>query len=223
MQNKFYEDLNTLKNLSDELKNVKSLISKRKKEYEEQLRKDKELESSIDYKISELSSSVINVRLGDLLDNIALLTAVNKKDIIVSLKANMQTYGRLSLDKLIDYFKLDNCSGRRKKTMFLIITDSNDEEHKTFYIKVRCNRNLNAIQADGKPLYEHCSSSSHYEDYQFSFVSDLIIDKDLEDVVISFDLGFLDPNSQICFPNTLLNNALGLTKEYSDDTLALKK
>lgn len=76
-----------------------------------------------------------------------------------------------------------------------------------FCYKFKVPFDLDKIQADGKTLLEHCSARSHFIIEEL--ISEIIINKNIFDVILDFNLEFLlRQDGEEYFPVNLLNQAI---------------
>lgn len=181
----------SIKNLKDEL-----------------LLKKVELDAMMDYNVV--------VRFGDLVDELVNLFnfdySVDKINYNISTSVNY--YGKKDKNELIS---LNNNSkyrmGYNKDSLYVYLdgtkkTARYNYQPKSFSYSFFLPLDLEAIQADGKSLFEHCSVKISKDYYKKQ--SSLVVDKNVEDLLLNIDMKtLLNSNKTSFFPADMFREAVG--------------
>lgn len=125
-------------------------------------------------KINNLMTEIesIKIRFGDLLDE---LKQINGCDIT---NINFQ-----ALEFFADSENIERTNDSMKVFGNALVIVFEDGKHIDYFIDFKILNDLNEIQADGRTLLDHCSFISVFDS---SNPSDLVVNRDMEDVICCF-------------------------------------
>ena len=180
----------------------------------------------IESEIKEISNTVLarriasddyediyfSIRLGDLISEISYLSGVRIDDIHVSLLTNIRCDDEVIDDKVLDEIeKSIECSEEPKGIMFRLWSEANknyDNYISFSYFTFLPFMGFSSIQASGRQLLEHIS----FVDRKYGDIlqhKEVVIDKDIENVVCNFSAGCLNYTNGISwYPASLISQAV---------------
>lgn len=143
-----------------------------------------------------LAERLIPIRLGDLLVELALLFGIEVGDIYVDIEIDISFYGKHDMLQMIEFindFNASNCRTNNSK-MKLDLFGCNEEYATTcepvFEYYSLLPVDLEEYQDDGRKLIDYCSIKYAYDDN--GVYTKIVINKDIENIVCNFNLGYLD-------------------------------
>lgn len=177
-------------------------MEQKKREYEASVAPLRENYRKVFNETCELGKRKISIKLNDLLDEICWLSEINVEDLEISLHPNIVLAGVYGMDEFFEYIGDINKFGINFR-----LSGVNKNGY-TFNYVTTLSMNYDSIQADGKTLLEHCSicigSRLGHNKY-----TQLVIDKDMENIVLTFDLNLLSMNiNSIWGPSDLFTQAV---------------
>lgn len=209
MEKNVKECLDELRRKKQELKSASKDMTKKGKLYEEAKTRYNEaitrkelLEDEID---NFSTSQIFQVRLGDLLEELSHLTNIPIEEIEVDLF--FDAWYKADINMNVEDMKA-HLNVIRPGIVFNICSSNGHFEYfgtSKGYEKSE----LPIIQADGKSLFAH-SSFKYANSIYFgkNFVAP-VIDKDIEDIILKFNLGYLEKtDSAIWYPSELFIEAI---------------
>ena len=168
--------MNLLKKLSSSIEKQKIVIEHK----QDELKQEKQ-------KLNNLLQQTIEINLGELKNE---LQSMFDKDYNIMIEYKIQgTSGRVASNiKTIEQFvKEVGYNGYFLKSRILIsYTHPNtDPYYHYIYFKDFANPDMEALQADGKTLAEHCSLVSYMQNFNWEEEKELSVDKDIDKVNIN--------------------------------------
>lgn len=168
----------------EELKSIRSEIERQHAEFRNFMRPQKDY---LNEKKSELNKylddNIIKIRLGDFIEVLSLIVDVEKNTLKYDIKTNMYYIGKYQLkntlnkDKKIKYY----CNSYPMVMLSLFIKE------KEYIICYKMD--VNEIQYDGKKMIDHCSARIIPDtNYLVGYKTDIVIDKNVDDIIINFNL-----------------------------------
>lgn len=197
------EKIEFYKKKKEEIRNIKEEINRQYNDFDKFMQPQKDYLKKKELELNNcLTENVIKVRLGDVVDKLALKTNQNRDDIIYNVKINMYTEGKKSLE----YFKT-NSKGihyNYNSSPYAIITFFSNRENGNYILE--CPINFNEIQADNKKFIDHCSVKT-YPDFNRLIGSKTYIevDKDIDDIMINIEISHLNNSIIIDILNDCIN------------------
>lgn len=166
------------------LDNIVQDMAQKRRDYETSLIPLKEEYSTISDESSKIGSTKFSIKLGDLLDEMCWLSETNVEDLEISLYANVSLDGVHNIEDFLGYISdVNNCH-----INFRLSSDNKGDY--SFNYATLLSMNLNSIQADGRTLLEHCSAVVERRRNGGEY-TELVVDKDIENVILSFNLNYL--------------------------------
>lgn len=168
----------------EELKSIRNEIERQHTEFRNFMRPQKDY---LNEKKSELNKylddNIIKIRLGDFIEALSSIVDVEKNTIKYDIKTNMYYIGKyqiknnLNNDKKIKYY----CNSYPMIMLSLFIK----EKEYTICYKM----DVNEIQYDGKKMIDHCRARIIPDtNYLVGYKADIVIDKNVDDIIINFNL-----------------------------------
>lgn len=157
------------------------------------------------------------VRLGDLIFELSNFSGLDIHSIDVSLKTNVMFLGSYNFVEMVNLYK--NSKKNYYIRMQIDSKETNGKDIKFSYFSF-LPIDFNAIQEDGKTLLEHCSLVTT-EMFDGNY-TEIVIDKDIDDVILYFDLSYLQMNETVSwYPADLFTQVIincinkGINSSYS--------
>ena len=177
-------------------------IEQMEKDYERSIAPLREDYNRIFNESSELGKRKISIKLNELLDEICWLSETNVEDLEISLRPNIVLAGLYNMDEFFEYI-----GDIGKFGVNFTLSGVNKNGYSFNYVTTLL-MDYDSIQTDGKTLLEHCSVSVGnrlgYGKYTY-----LVIDKDKENIIVTFDLNLLSMNSSSVWgPTDLFTEAV---------------
>lgn len=172
---------------AEELKCIRKEIERQYKEFKHFMKPQKDcLEEKKKELNKYLNDNMIKVRLKDFVSALAHITGEEINNFKYSLKTNMYCIGKYTINNKLNKDKRIKYSYDNYPMIILSIISPNKEY--TFNYKM----DINEIQYDGRKMIDHCSAvTTPNVNYLVGFKTDIVIDKDIDDIMVSFDLRFL--------------------------------
>lgn len=135
---------------------IMKMIGKYRKLQTEIFSLQKEIEDK-KTEVDEILSGNIEVRLDDLLSELATMFRVDRSDINVKIDTGISFFGNYSKDDIKTMFlNFEDYHNLRTNKNILDVNISSLNNGNLFrYLSLECSLNFDAIQADGKPMYDH--------------------------------------------------------------------
>lgn len=197
-------------------------VSAERKEFEESLKPLKENLIKLSEKFDVMGQNTVPISLGELVNELADLKGISASDIEIEIKSNIEFYGKCSLNRILELFRLKNMQGARWD---VILTDKSTNIP-SFCYKMTFKLNFDAIQADGKTFFEHCTNEIRHNFYNGDNYTVLCIRKNRNDIILNIPLYTLlkgDYNG-VCdekwYPANLMTQAVMncVEKSYQEET-----
>ena len=201
----------------EELKYLKEML----KALEEKLKPIKQNIHEKEYEINRINTlldlngygedKIITVKLGDLINELSILSGIDSFEIEASFKTGIYVIGENPVDKatlLKHNQKLD------RRIMSLTLRGGKRHNDNQFiYVYLNTPMNFDEIQADGKTLYEHCEAVWGYaDDIEWKYIeTSLEVYYDIKDIICHFNLNEIMKKAEYentYYPKDLLTNAL---------------
>ncbi len=130
------------------------------------------------------------VRLGDLIFELSNFSGVDIHDIDVSLKTNVMFLGNYNFIEMLELYN----NSKSSYYIRMQLNGKKTDETKFSYFSF-LPIDFNIIQDDGRTLLDHCSLvTTEMFDGKYT---EIVIDKDIDDVILYFDLSYLQMNETI--------------------------
>lgn len=153
----------------------------------------------------------VSVRLGDLISSVSWLSQVDASNAYLSLIVNFSYEGEHSYEEMVEIIDdlnqrkmLGNCEASFE---LLDLSFEDYPPNPKFCYSDKLLLNLNSIQVDGKRLLEHCSTLVKCDERGKKSTT-LVVDKDIEDVLVIFDLKKLNKERDYWYPVDLIRQAI---------------
>lgn len=155
---------------------------------------------SKEYEVNDLGEMDISVRIGDLLDQLSRLSGISREDIVIKLETSVVMQDFLKTVKMplngLDYHKL------------IITIDGRDSKRdRDFKYMTSIPLDVDLLSKKDGSLGEHCSL--RYDVEYGDRYTRVILDKDVDDIVLNFNLKQLDVrDSASWYPANLFAGAI---------------
>ena len=177
-------------------------IEQMKNDYERSIAPLREDYNRIFNESSELGKRKISIKLNELLDEICWLSETNVEDLEISLRPNIVLDGVYDMADFLDYIGDINKFGVNFR-----LSGVNDNGYAFNYFTI-LSMNYDSIQADGRTLLEHCSMSIGSRLGHRKYTQ-LVIDKDMENIILEFELNLLSMiTNSVWGPSDLFTQAV---------------
>lgn len=156
-------------------------------------------------------SEIITVKLGDLINELSILSGIDKSKIKVSFSTGIYIIGKKPVDK-DTLLKHNQKLNRRIMSLTLKGGEIYNDNH-FIYTYLDTPMNFDEIQADGKSLYDHCEAVwGHIDDIEWKDIdTDLEVYYDIENIICHLNLNEIIKKEEYensYYPKDLLTNAL---------------
>lgn len=156
-------------------------------------------------------SEIITVKLGDLINELSILSGIDSSEIEASFSTGIFIIGKKPVDK-DTLLKHNQKLNRRIMSLTLKGGKIYNDNH-FIYTYLDTPMNFDEIQADGKTLYEHCEAVwGHIDDMPWKDIdTDLEVYYDIENIICHFNLNEIMKKAEYentYYPKDLLTNAL---------------
>ena len=156
-------------------------------------------------------SEIITVKLGDLINELSILSGIDQSKIKVSFSTGIYIIGKKPVDK-DTLLKHNQKLNRRIMSLTLKGGKIYNDNH-FIYTYLDTPMNFDEIQADGKSLYDHCEAVwGHIDDMEWKDIdTDLEIYYDIENIICHLNLNEIIKKEEYensYYPKDLLTNAL---------------
>ena len=213
------EYLKLLEDKKKEEEAVKNTIEKKDKEYRENIKPFKDAQIKIKREIGELKATKILLKLGDLINELAILSGINVENISLEIRATIDCSNYKNIEDLLRK-KLTN------ERLRLLIAGSknlpfNENHPHPFYYSIKLPFNFNEIQADGKTFFEHCSLRVKNSNKDKKQYIEFLVTENIEDVICNFSLSTLTKeDKESWYPSSLIKQAIinCASKQHSFET-----
>lgn len=186
--------LNKYKMLNDEIIRLSSQMDKKKQE------------------VNDLSDGGIVVRLGDLLNEISMLTGFPRSEMKITINTLIAYYGKydryhmacLRANGRSDIVINDECR------LNITISSGNNESFDGFlYPNIYVPFDFNDVQADGKMMYEHMNVCHRIETSTNRDYTTYIVDKNIDDLILNIPFEYLTyPDNMDWYPAYIFTQAV---------------
>lgn len=162
-------------------------VTAKRKEFEESLKPLKDNLTRLSGEFDTIGQNTVPISLGELVNELANLRGISASDIEIEIKSNIEFYGKCSLNRILELFRLKNMQGGRWD---VILTDKSTNVP-SFCYKMTFKLNFDAIQADGKTFFEHCTNEIRHNFYNDGNYTVLCIRKNRNDIILNIPLNSL--------------------------------
>lgn len=194
------------KKIDEEMISFEKSIAVKRKEFEETLNSLKKNLLSLSKELDELENSLIQVRLGDLVKELASLKGIDVSNIEIEIEPSVELFETKNINKLIGLFSNKNM----EKYWYVLLTDKSQScPSFSYQLKFKLNEEV-------------------YKSYINDYYAMLHIKKNRDDIILDIPLKCLLSDDSIYnkkwYPNDLIVQAISNCYEVSQkDTLKKKK
>lgn len=173
----------------EEALEIQKEIDRQYKEFEDFIRfQKKELRKSIKKFNKYREDNIVKVRLGDFIDALSSLIGEKRDYFSYRISTNVSSVGENCITEDMTQDKKWKYAIYDKPQALLFIFTKDDKYNYFFHFDL----NLDEIQCDNKKMLEHCSAS--FKEDPNPLLAEktyIVIDKDIDDVIISFNFDTL--------------------------------
>ena len=194
-----YGSLKELRNKRRKISVIKAKINRVNKKHDERVMELKTKLYQLDKDLVDLQNSqLFNVRLGDLVLEIANLSGVMVSDIEVCLETNVSLIGEHSFEEMVDLFKMNN------KLYVLRMCLKGDKVIRTNGSKFHY---FTFLPLDLNNIMSFCSASINvFGDERYTCLE---ISNNIVDIILTFDISFIEGKDNVSwYPADLFSTAI---------------
>lgn len=196
MDNNINFDIEQIRQKKREIASIEEKIENKRKAFEEIIQPLIDTVDGMKNELYILFERSIPIRLGDLLEELALLFEISVSDIYVDIEVDISCYGKHNMLEMRELMREYRCEVFRTNNMIMMLDLFSCNEkyviicEPVFEYYACLPINLEEYQFDGRKLIDYCSIKYDYDDR--GVFTKLVINNDIENIICNFNLGYLD-------------------------------